>query len=573
MWRVGITCNISHGEALARVREMTAILPTDTLPVYSNLGFNILVGAGTHAHAHNAYVPLRCFRNWRVGGALLCGMCKQAADVVGLRSERRVASMKGHASDAQNKFCASSAGALRTPMCLLPSPPPPPPPPRATSACLVRGGARHAHRRSHTSRHHVWWQGNSLAQIHGVAYADLIADSIVEPLGLTNTGVDVNTASREHLALPYTCNEDVLDPANAACVFPQEIFNCPYCLQDYGWGDPAGGMFSSAKDLGKLMSFVFRDRADAHATADQILSGASIRETLLPRFIQSDRQGEPVRGTLVLGMAVACVPSCWQHSYLRPRAIAWTTGLAHEVAPLGQQITAAALISEHGHALRAVVMQWCCHAGGFALTWELYDGPSGYWLRTKRGDVDGYASEMIMVPELKLGIVTLSNVVEHAQSAAQALAQILVPAFDTADKFHTPSSDPAPPLAKVRRGCACCAAACQDWCLCSALSLSLSLSPSYASAFFCSRSPLCACAYTVRASVFVCLCLHASDSVRLLVAVSVSLRRSVVAPSSCLPLSQTRARTPPFRFLRPCAVAECVRWGVLRWNVQGGKYW
>jgi hypothetical protein len=53
-------------------------------------------------------------------------------------------------------------------------------------------------------------------------------------------------------------------------------------------------------------------------------------------------------------------------------------------------------------------------------------------LRTKRGDVAGYASELLMVPELKLGIVVLASEVEHAQATAQTLTNILVPAFDAA---------------------------------------------------------------------------------------------------------------------------------------------
>jgi hypothetical protein len=35
--------------------------------------------------------------------------------------------------------------------------------------------------------------------------------------------------------------------------------------------------------------------------------------------------------------------------------------------------------------------------GGYALTFELYK-MNNYFLRTKRGDVDGYASEIIMIP-------------------------------------------------------------------------------------------------------------------------------------------------------------------------------
>jgi len=54
---------------------------------------------------------------------------------------------------------------------------------------------------------------------------------------------------------------------------------------------------------------------------------------------------------------------------------------------------------------------------GFALPWELYK-VGDYMIRTKRGDVFGYASEIIMVPELKLGIIVLSNCVEHAANSA-----------------------------------------------------------------------------------------------------------------------------------------------------------
>jgi CubicO group peptidase (beta-lactamase class C family) len=63
--------------------------------------------------------------------------------------------------------------------------------------------------------------------------------------------------------------------------------------------------------------------------------------------------------------------------------------------------------------------------GGYALTWELYR-IGDYMLRTKRGDVDGYASEIIMIPELKLGFVVLASEVEHAQYAAQRLVGILL---------------------------------------------------------------------------------------------------------------------------------------------------
>lgn len=65
-------------------------------------------------------------------------------------------------------------------------------------------------------------------------------------------------------------------------------------------------------------------------------------------------------------------------------------------------------------------------------------------VRTKRGDVAGYASELIMVPELKLGIVVLASMVEHAQYTAQLLTGVLLPAFDAALRTSV-SPGPRPP--------------------------------------------------------------------------------------------------------------------------------
>jgi hypothetical protein len=75
---------------------------------------------------------------------------------------------------------------------------------------------------------------------------------------------------------------------------------------------------------------------------------------------------------------------------------------------------------------------------GFALTWEM-ERLGDYWLHTKMGDVSGYSAEVIMVPELKLGIVVLANLEEHASAPAEAMARILVPAFDALFRNMQPS--------------------------------------------------------------------------------------------------------------------------------------
>jgi len=77
-------------------------------------------------------------------------------------------------------------------------------------------------------------------------------------------------------------------------------------------------------------------------------------------------------------------------------------------------------------------------ASGFAMPFEMTQ-LGKFLLRLKRGDVDGYASEIVMVPEMKLGLVVLTNIVEHAPPYAQAITKILVPAFENLLSSLAPS--------------------------------------------------------------------------------------------------------------------------------------
>ncbi len=118
--------------------------------------------------------------------------------------------------------------------------------------------------------------GHTLATINNVSYEDLIDKTIINPLGLTDTGVNITRAPHAQLALPYL--DDKL-PCGLAC------------LQDFGWSDPCGAMYSSVADIGKVMSLMFRDEAAYAPGTDQILDGASVRETLLPTFMFPDEDG------------------------------------------------------------------------------------------------------------------------------------------------------------------------------------------------------------------------------------------------------------------------------------------
>ena len=190
-------------------------------------------------------------------------------------------------------------------------------------------------------------------------YAPTLQKFVLDPLGVSSTSVN-GTVAPARLARPYERGFTATAPA-APCDAP--------CLRDFGWGDPCGSMYSTVHDLAEVVKLVFRPHTRANAVPGQIIDGATIRETLLPRYIESARQN------------------------------------------------------------------------GYGLVWELYR-EGDYMIRTKRGDVNGYASELIMVPELKLGIVVLANVMEHAQDAAQAMSGILVGAVDA---WYRAQDTPAPP--------------------------------------------------------------------------------------------------------------------------------
>ena len=191
------------------------------------------------------------------------------------------------------------------------------------------------------------------------SYQDMIEKTIVLPLNLTSTGVNITSGVLEnknqfkHLALPYVEG----NPSPRPCG--------NFCLEDFGWQQPSGSCYSTVQDLGKIMSLMFQHDADTNGDAsssstktNKVLQPSTLREILLPKYITTDRQG------------------------------------------------------------------------GYATTFELYK-LGNYMLRTKRGDVDGYASEMIMIPELKIGIVVLSSMVEHAQYVAQRFIGMVLPAFDS----------------------------------------------------------------------------------------------------------------------------------------------
>jgi len=192
--------------------------------------------------------------------------------------------------------------------------------------------------------------GHLLEEIAGVGFEDYILENIINPLGLEWTGFDITPEIMTRLAVGYQNNNQVV----------------PGYGDDQQWTDPSGQMYSTANDLGTLMSLFFRDEVAANDTT-QVLDGQTLREMQLPVFINNDRNT------------------------------------------------------------------------GFALPFEL-EWYSDFMTKTKRGDVGGFASEIIMVPEIKFGIVALTNEAEHASPIAVQAAEMMIPVMVKVLKALQPSS-------------------------------------------------------------------------------------------------------------------------------------
>lgn len=206
--------------------------------------------------------------------------------------------------------------------------------------------------------------GNLLAARANMTFSNMIKNDILYPLNLKNTGDMIAEANPSLLATPYL-------QSGAECS-PDD------CLSDYGWGNPAGSFYSTARDLSALMSLFFRDDVKLNVNDGQILDGASIRDMFRPQWINTDMQS------------------------------------------------------------------------GFCMPFEIVKFHD-YFLKTKRGDVNGYATEILMIPEYKLGMLVLTNIVEHAPYYTKPLAKIVIPAFQSAFEFLK-QKPPLPPNPSIFTG-------------------------------------------------------------------------------------------------------------------------
>ena len=301
-------CQMNDDTAWQRIAQTNQILPPYTMPIYSNLGFEILGHAtriATQSKTYQGMIQQTVLNPLNLSSTGV----NMTSGVVGnpLRFNRLALPYVEGNSGAEKQ----SSGVEQ----------------QSNGRTEHHGVARTKHRSG------VEQQSSGVARTkhHGVARTKHRGAARPRRLQRTKYKQQAATGSRT----PVPCGN--------------------FCLEDFGWSQPSGGMFSTVADLSSLMSMIFQYD---NASTSTFLRASTLREILLPHYITSDRQG------------------------------------------------------------------------GYALTFELYK-IGDYMIRTKRGDVDGYASEIIMIPELKVGIVVLSSMVEHAQYIAQRMTGMLLPQFDS----------------------------------------------------------------------------------------------------------------------------------------------
>ena len=111
-----------------------------------------------------------------------------------------------------------------------------------------------------------------------------------------------------------------------------------------GFENPAGGMLANANDIAKLMMFMFRNNITVNDNEHQLLNGSTIDEIFKPKIL--------------LRNGYQSIGNPWEMEYREYN-------------------------TQHGDNSNSV---------------------SGVWYRGKEGELDGYRSSVVMIPEYKLGV-------------------------------------------------------------------------------------------------------------------------------------------------------------------------
>eukprot|EP00211_Chloroparvula_japonica_P002081 CAMPEP_0119152158 /NCGR_PEP_ID=MMETSP1310-20130426/47326_1 /TAXON_ID=464262 /ORGANISM="Genus nov. species nov., Strain RCC2339" /LENGTH=486 /DNA_ID=CAMNT_0007144495 /DNA_START=280 /DNA_END=1737 /DNA_ORIENTATION=- len=105
--------------------------------------------------------------------------------------------------------------------------------------------------------------GHAVARGLGVPYEDALVDLVLLPLNMTRSGFNYTTAILANMATGYTIN-----PTDSA---PYEQQESVYNTVSLGFSAPAGGMFSTPRNLAAYMTSLFRSDLSAisHETTGQ----------------------------------------------------------------------------------------------------------------------------------------------------------------------------------------------------------------------------------------------------------------------------------------------------------------
>jgi len=114
--------------------------------------------------------------------------------------------------------------------------------------------------------------GRVLEKAMTTQYETLIDKLILKPLEMQDSGFAYNDYVKENMAIGMTSD------SNGTWV------RAP--IEDLGWGNPMGGLFSTAYDISKLIALMFRTNEIPGGA--QIVDGSTINEMLTPLLLNND---------------------------------------------------------------------------------------------------------------------------------------------------------------------------------------------------------------------------------------------------------------------------------------------
>ncbi|KAF2069471.1 hypothetical protein CYY_009216 [Polysphondylium violaceum] len=145
------------------------------------------------------------------------------------------------------------------------------------------------YKQTHYSNLGIALLGRTLAKAAKTNYEKYIFEKILEPLGMLNSSFSYEKV-KDHMAIGVD-------------LYPNGTYTHAGILE-LGWGTPMGGLFSTARDMSKFMSFWMNENPD-------VLDSSSVQEALSPIALVND--GQTAYGT-PFEMYYDSVNSIWMKS-------------------------------------------------------------------------------------------------------------------------------------------------------------------------------------------------------------------------------------------------------------------